>query len=47
MRSLAGLGALVAAASFFLYLLSTHLPPGTKHLQPASEGEEETVEEYR
>ncbi|KAF3841746.1 hypothetical protein F7725_023697 [Dissostichus mawsoni] len=26
MRSFAGLGALVAAASFFLYLLSTHLP---------------------
>ncbi|XP_034072388.1 transmembrane protein 41A-B-like [Gymnodraco acuticeps] len=46
MRSLVGLGALVAAASFFLYLLSTHLPPGTKRLQPASEGEEETVEEY-
>ncbi|XP_033932864.1 transmembrane protein 41A-B-like isoform X1 [Pseudochaenichthys georgianus] len=46
MRSVVGLGALVAAASFFLYLLSTHLPPGTKRLQSASEGEEETLGEY-
>ncbi|XP_061600731.1 transmembrane protein 41A-B-like [Cololabis saira] len=28
MRSLAGLAAIVAAASVYLYLLSTHLPPG-------------------
>ncbi|XP_029306372.1 transmembrane protein 41A-B-like [Cottoperca gobio] len=47
MRSLAGLGALVAAASFFLYLLSTHLPPGPTRVQPDSEGEDEGVQEYR
>ncbi|XP_053730313.1 transmembrane protein 41A-B-like [Synchiropus splendidus] len=28
MRSIAGLAAIVAAASVYLYLLSTHLPPG-------------------
>ncbi|XP_034465292.1 transmembrane protein 41A-B-like isoform X2 [Hippoglossus hippoglossus] len=33
MRSLAGLAAIVAAASVFLYLLSTHLPPGPEQLQ--------------
>lgn len=47
MRSLAGLAAIVAAASVYLYLLSTHLPPGPKQLQAASEGEDEGVEEYR
>ncbi|KAF1375458.1 hypothetical protein PFLUV_G00220400 [Perca fluviatilis] len=51
MRSLAGLGAIVAAASVFLYLLSTHLPPGPTHAQPYSEGDEEGdeegVKEYR
>ncbi|XP_047458662.1 transmembrane protein 41A-B-like [Mugil cephalus] len=45
MRSLVGLGAIVAAASFYLYLLSTHLPPGPKLVQPASEGEDEAVQE--
>ncbi|XP_034753761.1 transmembrane protein 41A-B-like [Etheostoma cragini] len=47
MRSLAGLAAIVAAASVFLYLLSTHLPPGPTHAQPDSEGEEHGVKEYR
>ncbi|XP_028279969.1 transmembrane protein 41A-B-like [Parambassis ranga] len=47
MRSLAGLAAIVAAASVYLYLLSTHLPPGPKQLQAASEGEDDGVEEYR
>ncbi|XP_013885402.1 transmembrane protein 41A-B [Austrofundulus limnaeus] len=47
MRSLAGLAAIVAAASVYLYLLSTHLPPGRKQLQPASEEEEVGVQEDR
>lgn len=47
MRSLAGLAAIVAAASVYLYLLSTHLPPGPKHVQADSEGEDEGVQEYR
>lgn len=47
MRSLAGLAAIVAAATVYLYLLSTHLPPGPKQLQPGSEGEDEGVQEYR
>ncbi|KAL6102211.1 tmem41a [Pungitius sinensis] len=42
MRSLAGLGALVAAASVFLYVLSSRLPPG-----PAQGGEDGGVREYR
>ncbi|XP_041865794.1 transmembrane protein 41A-B-like [Melanotaenia boesemani] len=46
MRSLAGLAAIVAAASVYLYLLSMHLPPGRKQVQPASKGEGEEVEEY-
>lgn len=45
MRSLAGLAAIVAAASVYLYLLSTHLPPGPEHLP--SEGEDQGVHEYR
>ncbi|XP_026209681.1 transmembrane protein 41A-B-like [Anabas testudineus] len=45
MRSLAGLVAIVAAASVHLYLLSTHLPPGPK--QPDTEGEDGVVQEYR
>lgn len=45
MRSVAGLAAIVAAASVYLYLLSTHLPPGPKQPQAASEGEE--LREYR
>ncbi|KAK9541216.1 hypothetical protein VZT92_001278 [Zoarces viviparus] len=52
MRSLAGLAALVAAASVFLYLLSTHLPPGPTRGPPGSAEEEEVeedggVQEYR
>ncbi|XP_068423375.1 transmembrane protein 41A-B [Clinocottus analis] len=52
MRSFAGLAALVAAASVFLYLLSTHLPPGPARGQPGPEGREEGEEghehrEYR
>lgn len=47
MRSVAGLAAIVAAASFYLYLLSTHLPPGLEHVQPGSEGQDEAVQEYR
>ncbi|KAM7385282.1 hypothetical protein PAMP_001370 [Pampus punctatissimus] len=46
MRSLAGLAAIVAAASLYLYLLSTHLPPGPKHLTSDSEGENQGVQEY-
>ncbi|XP_051276802.1 transmembrane protein 41A-B [Dicentrarchus labrax] len=45
MRSLVGLAAIVAAASVYLYLLSTHLPPGPKHVQSDSAGEE--VQEFR
>ncbi|XP_076016594.1 transmembrane protein 41A-B-like [Genypterus blacodes] len=41
MRSLAALVATVAAATFYLYLLSAYLPPGPEHLQPGPEGEEE------
>uniref|UniRef100_UPI0037E7A563 transmembrane protein 41A-B-like n=1 Tax=Semicossyphus pulcher TaxID=241346 RepID=UPI0037E7A563 len=47
MRSLAGLAAILAAATVYLYLLSTHLPPGPKHVQPDTEGEDEVVQEYR
>ena len=47
MRSLAGLAAIVAAASVFLYLLSTHLPPGPRHGEPGDEGQDEAVREYR
>ncbi|XP_018549327.1 transmembrane protein 41A-B [Lates calcarifer] len=47
MRSLAGLAIIVAAASVYLYLLSTHLPPGPKQPQPDSEGEDEGVQEFR
>ncbi|XP_074531921.1 transmembrane protein 41A-B-like [Halichoeres trimaculatus] len=45
MRSLAGLAAIVAAATVYLYLLSTHLPPGPEH--PGSEGEDGESQEYR
>ena len=47
MRSLAGLAAIVAAASLYLYLLSTHLPPGREHLKSASEGKDQAVQEFR
>lgn len=40
MRSLTGLAAIVGTASVYLYLLSTHLPPGPKALQPGTEEEE-------
>ncbi|XP_072246429.1 transmembrane protein 41A-B [Leuresthes tenuis] len=46
MRALAGLAAIVAASSVYLYLLSTHLPPGPKQLQAASEGETEEDQGY-
>uniref|UniRef100_A0A3Q3KBN1 VTT domain-containing protein n=1 Tax=Monopterus albus TaxID=43700 RepID=A0A3Q3KBN1_MONAL len=39
--AVAGLPAIVAAASVCLYLLSTHLPPGPKHLD--SDGEDENL----
>ncbi|XP_068597282.1 transmembrane protein 41A-B-like [Brachionichthys hirsutus] len=42
MRSLAGLFAIVAAASVYLYLLSAHLPPG-----PKPDGPVEGVQDYR
>ncbi|XP_014829979.1 PREDICTED: transmembrane protein 41A-B-like [Poecilia mexicana] len=47
MRSLAGLTGIVATASVYLYLLSTHLPPGPTQLQPGSEQEGEADREYR
>ncbi|XP_054456711.1 transmembrane protein 41A-B-like [Anoplopoma fimbria] len=48
MRSLVGLAAILAASSVFLYLLSTHLPPGPKHHHPGSEEVEDgAVQEYR
>ncbi|XP_040034955.1 transmembrane protein 41A-B [Gasterosteus aculeatus] len=48
MRSLAGLGALVAAASVFLYVLSTHLPPGPARGPPdPAGGDDGGVREYR
>uniref|UniRef100_A0A3B3B4Z2 Transmembrane protein 41A n=1 Tax=Oryzias melastigma TaxID=30732 RepID=A0A3B3B4Z2_ORYME len=47
MRSLAGLAAIVAAASVYLYVLSTHLPPGPKQLPAAGEGEDAPELELR
>ncbi|XP_060896267.1 transmembrane protein 41A-B-like [Labrus mixtus] len=47
MRSLAGLAAIMVAATVYLYLLSTHLPPGPKHVEPGAEGEDGGVQEYR
>ncbi|XP_075907006.1 transmembrane protein 41A-B-like isoform X2 [Nelusetta ayraudi] len=41
MRSLAGLAAIVAAATVFLYLLSTHLAPGDRPGRPGSAGEDD------
>ncbi|XP_061767343.1 transmembrane protein 41A-B-like isoform X1 [Nerophis ophidion] len=46
MRSLAGLAATVAAASVYLYLLSTHLPPADDHLRPATQEGDEPVEHH-
>nr|XP_015800218.2 transmembrane protein 41A-B [Nothobranchius furzeri] len=47
MRSLAGLAAIVGTASVYLYLLSTHLPPGPKRHQSASEEDGEAEQEDR
>ncbi|KAM9847977.1 transmembrane protein 41A-B-like [Aulostomus maculatus] len=47
MRSLAGLAATVAAASVFLYLLSTHLPPAPEHLRRGPAGEDPVTHRYR
>ncbi|KAM9365456.1 transmembrane protein 41A-B-like [Pholidichthys leucotaenia] len=47
MRSLAGLAAIVGAATVHLYLLSTNLPPGPKQLRPGPEGEDREEPEYR
>lgn len=41
MRSIAGLVAIVAAASVYLYVLSTHLPRGVRPHQPGTELEED------
>ncbi|XP_071369329.1 transmembrane protein 41A-B-like, partial [Centroberyx affinis] len=47
MHSLTGLVAVVAAATFYLYLLSAYLPPGPTQLSPGPAGEEPGVREYR
>ncbi|KAE8281004.1 Transmembrane protein 41A-B [Larimichthys crocea] len=49
MRSVVGLAAIVATATVYLYLLSTHLPPGPRHVQAAGEEGEagEELHEYR
>ncbi|XP_028325235.1 transmembrane protein 41A-B-like [Gouania willdenowi] len=49
MRSVAGLAALLAAATVYLYLLSAHLPRGPRQAEPGPEAEEpvEEVQEYR
>lgn len=47
MRSLAALAATVAAATFYLYLLSAYLPPGPVHLQPGPGGEDRASQHYR
>uniref|UniRef100_A0A668A168 Transmembrane protein 41ab n=1 Tax=Myripristis murdjan TaxID=586833 RepID=A0A668A168_9TELE len=50
MHSLSGLVAVVAAATFYLYLLSSYLPPGPQQLHPEPGGEEGQgagVHEYR
>ncbi|XP_023819369.1 transmembrane protein 41A-B [Oryzias latipes] len=47
MRSLAGLAAIVAAASVYLYVLSTHLPPGPKQLPPDTEGADAQELDFR
>lgn len=51
MRSLAGLAAIVAAASVFLYLLSTHLPPRDRDRArpggPGSTGEDDGDQQFR
>ncbi|XP_049456271.1 transmembrane protein 41A-B-like [Epinephelus fuscoguttatus] len=47
MRSLAGLAAIMGAATVYLYLLSSHLPRVPTHVQPGSEGEDEAVGDYR
>ncbi|KAM9726714.1 transmembrane protein 41A-B-like [Menidia menidia] len=46
MRSVAGLLAIVAAATVYLYLLSTHLPPGPKPSGPGPDGEPGEAQEF-
>ncbi|XP_077438533.1 transmembrane protein 41A-B isoform X1 [Vanacampus margaritifer] len=46
MRSLAGLAATVAAASVYLYVLSTHLLPADEYLTPAMPGAPEPEPHY-
>lgn len=46
MRSLVGLAAIVAAASVYLYLLSTHLPRGVRPSEPGAELEDRDEQEY-
>lgn len=47
MRSVAGLAAILAAASVYLYLLSAHLPPGLIPGRSGSGAGDEGVLEYR
>ena len=54
MRSISGLIAVVASATFYLYLLSSYLPPGPRQFRQENEREksvedrdELVVEEYR
>lgn len=54
MRSISGLIAVVASATFYLYLLSSYLPPGPRHFRQENERDksiedrEELIdEEYR
>ncbi|XP_035250489.1 transmembrane protein 41A-A-like isoform X1 [Anguilla rostrata] len=53
MRSISGLIAVVASATFYLYLLSSYLPPGPRHFRQENEREKSVedrddlvVEEY-
>ncbi|KAK2824589.1 hypothetical protein Q5P01_021764 [Channa striata] len=45
MRSVAALASIVAAATVYLYLLSTHLPPGPRRPDPG--GESGPLREFR
>nr|ABF22482.1 transmembrane protein 41A [Takifugu rubripes] len=47
MRSVAGLAAILAAASVYLYLLSAHLPPGAMPGRPGSGAGDEGVLELK
>ncbi|KAJ8410090.1 hypothetical protein AAFF_G00211310 [Aldrovandia affinis] len=52
MRSISGLVVVVVSATFYLYLLSSYLPPGPRHFRQENEGSDENtdsdlgVEEY-